>query len=349
MKLTSPPSERGSTLVIVLALGTAGLLILSGTLGWVFTNTSLSQRNNEYFRSVAVAEAATEKVISRLAYDYQQEGEGLVFANLESYRTGVPNTAEDPGYGNYAFTDGLGNSGRSYVQNVPPNEFRVLTAQYRGLRGYGTAFHVASNVRETTSRFGITAAVRQDIEVATIPLFQFAIFYNLDLEINPGPNMTITGPVHANGNIYLEPQAALIFQGDVTSAGSILSYKKPGDPIVRSHGTVTFQGEHDAGLSTLNLPIGTNNSPLAVRQVVEAPPEDESASSPMGKQRFYNKADMIIIITDSATNVTSGIANSMATTVNASHYNKFLFLTSSFYNQREAKTVKAVQLDIAAL
>ena len=351
MRTPSFRAERGSTLVVVLLFGAAGLVILGGTLGWVTSNTTMSQRNNEYFRTVAVAEAATEKVISQIAFDYQQNGEVGILANLANYRATVPTAAEDALFANYAFHDAQGTADATYVRNVPPNDFRVLTAQYRGLRGYGTAFHIVSDARELTSRFNITAAVRQDIEMATIPLFQFAIFYNLDLEINPGPNMTVTGPVHSNYEIFLEPQATLTFQGDVTAAGNILNHKKPGDPLGRTRGSVVYAPgvQHDAGVSTLNLPIGTNNSPAVVREVVEPPPLSELPSSPLGKERFYNKADMIVTVTDLGVSVTSGIVNNRGTTIGAAHYNKFVSTAANFYNKRELKTVNAVQIDVAGL
>lgn len=36
-----------------------------------------------------------------------------------------------------------------------------------------------------------------------VPLFQFAAFYNKDLEISPGEAMTLNGRVHVNGDLYL--------------------------------------------------------------------------------------------------------------------------------------------------
>ncbi len=39
-----------------------------------------------------------------------------------------------------------------------------------------------------------------------IPMFQFAAFYNKDLEILPGPAMTLDGPVHTNGDLYVGTQ-----------------------------------------------------------------------------------------------------------------------------------------------
>jgi hypothetical protein len=42
------------------------------------------------------------------------------------------------------------------------------------------------------------------------PLFQFAVFYSNDLEINPGANMTINGRVHTNGDMHLTSNGATL-------------------------------------------------------------------------------------------------------------------------------------------
>jgi len=69
---------------------------------------------------------------------------------------------------------------------------------------------------------GVTAYTRQDMEVAMIPLFQFGIFYNMDLEFFPGQNMTIAGPVHTNGRLMARGEAGgtatLTFTDRVTAA-----------------------------------------------------------------------------------------------------------------------------------
>ena len=52
----------------------------------------------------------------------------------------------------------------------------------------------------------VTSYCEQDLEVATIPLFQFAVFYNMDMEFAPGADMTIAGPVHTNGNLIARNQ-----------------------------------------------------------------------------------------------------------------------------------------------
>jgi hypothetical protein len=347
--LSPAPANRGGyALVTVLIFGAIGLTIVAGALDWCTTNTRMNQRNNQYFRTVAAAEAATEKVLSSMEYDYQRDGEALVANNNSAYRHMVPTTTENALWGNYRFSNGY-YPGRTWVELLSSSTYKVLDAQYRGLRGWATDYRIVSDAQELNTSFTINSGVQQDVQLATIPLFQFAIFYNMDLEINPGPTMTVTGPVHGNTNLYLQPQNPLIFEDDVTSAGAIITDKKPGDPTSRTKGSITFVGEHDAGLSTLQLPIGTNNTPTAVREVVEMPPVGESATSLMGLQRYYNKADLVILVKDGGVEVKSGLADNFATVVPASQYNLFLDTSKTFVNMRENKTVKTTQIDVGKL
>ncbi len=347
------PHRRASTLLMVLVLSAATLLILASTLGWATTNLNLNGRNNEYFRTLAVAEAATEKVLASIASDYQNGGDAAVLPNISSYRSLVPTASENPIFGSYTFNDAQGQVGKTYIQHIPPAEFRQLNAQYKDLYGFSAIYRVISNARENTGRFKITAACWQDIETATIPLFQFAIFYTPVLEINPGANMTVNGPVHCNLDIHADPGATLTFQGDVTAAGEIINKERPGDPNTTRNGTLVFQSEHDSGLSTLNLPIGVDNSPEQVRKVVEPPPSGEDPNSPLGKQRFYNKADVIVTVRNTGVTVTSGILNNKDTDVTLSSYTsgsrRWVNTSTTLFNKRENKTVRAVTIDVADL
>ncbi|RIL06988.1 MAG: hypothetical protein DCC75_10395 [Proteobacteria bacterium] len=69
-----------------------------------------------------------------------------------------------------------------------------------------------------------------------VPLFQFAVFYNKDLEILPGPAMNLNGPVHVNGDLYLNSNTSLDINGQVSASGSIYRGRKDGTqtPICNS-------------------------------------------------------------------------------------------------------------------
>jgi hypothetical protein len=55
-----------------------------------------------------------------------------------------------------------------------------------------------------------------------IPLFQFGIFYNDDMEIHPGPNFNFGGRVHSNGHMFLMSGSNLYFKSRVTAVGEII-------------------------------------------------------------------------------------------------------------------------------
>jgi hypothetical protein len=65
-----------------------------------------------------------------------------------------------------------------------------------------------------------TAYAQEALEVRDGPLFADAIFYNMDLELHPGPAQSITGPIHANGNIWAVAETALTFSGPITASGN---------------------------------------------------------------------------------------------------------------------------------
>ena len=50
--------------------------------------------------------------------------------------------------------------------------------------GLVSPYRVVSNAREKNTPYEIVAGVKQDFQLALIPIFQFAIFYTIDLEIN---------------------------------------------------------------------------------------------------------------------------------------------------------------------
>lgn len=65
------------------------------------------------------------------------------------------------------------------------------------------------------------ATVQIDGEFSRIPIFQFGVLYEHDLDIHPGPAMVIGGRVHSNGDIYLDPSTSLALNSPITTSGDI--------------------------------------------------------------------------------------------------------------------------------
>jgi len=341
--------QEASALLIVMLLSAVAILILASTMRWTNNTAYLTERNIQYLDTVYAAEAATEKVVTEFNVDFARMGASVVNAKVPVYRGRIPKYTEHPYWGKFKFSNGKGKDDEVSVDIISPWQMSPLISQYQGLSGYAATYRIRANALDLTSRHDVSGAVQQDVQVALVPIYQFAIFYNMDMEVNPGARMNITGRAHGNANIYLQPPAPLTFLGDITSAGEIIFGKKPGDPVIRNVSSVTFNGEHDSGVMSLNLPICTNNSPETVREIVEIPPQNESANSDLGKQRFYNLADLVILV-NGANDVEArggGLGNGNGVKLKWSSISNFLRTDVSFYDQREKKTIKATEIDVA--
>lgn len=351
LSVHSRQSQRGSALLIVLGLGAVALIIFAGTLRWTAGTTHLTDQSVRHAVTVAAAEAATELVLAEIGQDFAQQGAGVVNSKMPTYRTRVPKAAQHPHWGRFRFSNGQGNQNETRLQVIQPwTNGAPLISQYNGLKGYAATFRVTSNARDLESGRELLGAVQQDVQLALIPIYQFAIFYNLNLEIHPGAPMVIGGRVHANANIYTRPGSPLTFQNDVTSTGEIIPDKHPLDPLYRTGGSVQFLAEHDSGVTSLNLPIGTANTPEAVRQIVEIPPNNESPNSDLGRQRFYNNADLVIVVTDNNVSVRGGgVGNGNGPNLSWASVSNFVRLDRTLYDKREQKTIKLTEINVAGL
>jgi hypothetical protein len=327
------------------------MLTLGGLYTYTKTSEHINQRGNDLSVAVSAAEAATEKVISQITTDFRNYGDGYLQLHLDNYRRLVPSASEASDWTNFDFMDLSGTGNRVEVQYTPmtQNGLSLISNMYGPLRGFNDLVRVISNARMRNSMDQVVGSVYQDINLTRIPIFQYAIFYNVLLEFTPLPPMTVTGPVHCNTNIWMNPMGSLTFNNDVTSSGTIYQGAYAVSPLPLLGGTVTYNGAHDSGVSTLSLPIGTNNSPAAVQQVIGIPPSSEDPQSSIGQQRYYNKADLLIIVSNNNVVVESGLATSFAYSVSTNEFLSFISTNFSFYNKREAKTILGIQIDVGKL
>ncbi|NOS70037.1 MAG: hypothetical protein HOP33_08910 [Verrucomicrobia bacterium] len=360
MKLHCRPETRsGYALLVVLVLGTAAILVFSSTLRRTTTVSKLNERNNSWVKSINAAEAATEKVIARMRYDYVYGQDAFVTNNLATYRTYVPTAAENSYWGNFEFSDGLGNVGRTYVKPITTRVYTNLSSQYTGLNGFQTIYRVMSNVRPTIGTYPTSAAVQQDVETDSIPVFQFAIFYNGLLEFSTAATMTVRGRTHANANIYTGSGSQLTFNGTVTTSGTISSPANAGGtPPWTYTGTYNGSPTYRTNVPVLNLPVGTNNTAAAVHAIIEMPPSSEDVTSPLGQQRYYNKAHVVMLVSNDT--VTAMIKNDIGDTpitvsvptwgTNSPQLRTnfpFLSITNQFKERREGtKSNYLTQIDV---
>jgi len=352
--------RHGYALIIALCFLSISLLAYTSLLYWVSSNAKITKRNNLFIQSQAAAEAATESVMANMMMDFNNQS-----LSAASVYTNSANLPAQTGWPiGFLFSDTNGNANTTSV-GIGAVAWTNLPARYTGLMGIGQPCVIAAQATPTNVSDNPSAIVCQNIWFGAIPIFQFAIFYNLDLEINPGKAMTINGKVHSNQNIYATGSGSgtpLTFSTNVEA--SLKVYTTP-DPLDTGNagrsGNVVFTMSANnpvAGASSLSMPIGTNNDPAVVIGILGIPPTGTDPTTATGQSYEYNKSDIILsnsaagklsayyfnpnqtpnqkLIPMDVTNVSSGVTNiyySFATNV-------------SFYDYRESRTVQAVQVDV---
>ncbi len=325
------------------------LAILASAMTWSATSTRLTHRSIQYTRAVAAAEAATEKVLSQMTRDYLSGGEKLVLDNLATYRQTVPTSADSAYWAQWAFDNGAGQSGRVHVQSSIATNYVVLNSAYSGLRGFVSTYTIVAHARESATYQNVGGGVLQEVQLTRIPVFQFAMYGSADMEIQNGQPLIINGRVHANGTLYVAPISDLTFQSDVTSSVNILYARHPLDTRTPPYGTTVYQALKESPVPAMTLPIGTTNTPEAIREIIHPPIAGEDPNSPLGRLRYYNQADLIIVVSNASVTASSGRFNNFSTTIPTNQVLSYVTLTNSFRDAREEKTVRPVDLDIGAL
>jgi hypothetical protein len=101
----------------------------------------------------------------------------------------------------------------------------VTSGPYAGLFGLNQRIDLSVTARDSLSH---RSDVVVGVNAQSIPLFQFGVFYQDDLEILNGPPMVFAGWVHTNGNLYVT-SSNLAFQDIITTPGNVYWQRKDHD------------------------------------------------------------------------------------------------------------------------
>lgn len=350
LRLLQTRWRAGSALVMTMIMTGVALAILAGAMTWSANSTRLTHRSIQYSRTVVAAEGATEKVLTRMTRDFLSGGEKAVQDNLTGYRQLLPTAADSAFWNHWQFNDAAGNVGRLYIERRLANKYIVIDSTYAGLRGFVSTYAIAAHARDTAALQEVDAGVVQEIQLARIPVFQFAMYSSGDMEISCGQPFNVTGRVHSNQQLYVEPDNALTFQSDVTAVNDILFQRHPLDTRGAPSGSAVYQAKKNSKVAAMTLPIGTTNTPEAIREIIQPPPVGEDPNSPLGRVRYYNQADLILTVSDAGLSASSQKYNSGAVIpIPTNELAAWVTTTNSFYDARESKTVQPIDIDVQAM
>src|SRR5258708_5406344 len=105
--------------------------------------------------------------------------------------------------------------------NVSNSTVTIQSGPFSGLIASVTPYILNSTATQTAT--GAQVNLQRNVNNYLIPIFQFGMFSNEDIELYPLPPMAINGRVHANGNIYASASISLTFQAKVTTANEFIT------------------------------------------------------------------------------------------------------------------------------
>jgi hypothetical protein len=363
------PSARGYALLMTLIFIGIALLLLGSVMDWSNSNAKQTARNNLFGMSEAAAEAATETIVAQMTFDFFYQN----FSSIPNYYmtnsiNQLPVTTSWPV--KFSFSNPSNSTSPTFVSvnpiNWTTNWSTLFSSNYAGLHAYVAYCAVISTATTSNQPYDVSASVQETFQLASIPLFQYTAFYDLDMEIDPGAAMTLSGPVFSNGGIWARGPDT--FSSTVTAVGVVSTNNADPWLLSKTDGTAsTFSqpsGVH-SNADTLAMPIGQTNDPIAIRSLLGLTPSGTAPYSSTGQVYFANQASIIISNSSSGTisaflqdsnnvppltpipyDVTKYTTNAGVITTNKS----YSFATNTtFYDFREGKTVKAVELNVGAL
>lgn len=223
-----------------------------------------------------------------------------------------------------------------------------------------------ADVTATSLGSPVVARVRRIFEKEIISPWDYAIFYDSDLELHPGPAQTITGWVHTNGALYTG-HSSLTFGSRVTHARGWTIGFMPGDG---QHPNETPQSPHYQA----DIPPAkdVNHQPFGIDPwAVFAPRYSDGSNDgwlelvkrpvagqpdPKPDARYFNQADIRILVDASnsivMTDRTGAVINGSSTGQNAQLYNAFqnaVSTNATIQDNREGASVRLVTLNVSMI
>jgi hypothetical protein len=235
--------EQGMAMVTALLV----LLLISAMIvgmSWlVLTDKKLggnnSDRQTAFYGAEAGMEALTTQLQSAFANNYALSASDItkIVNTTQTATNNIPGVS-------YLAPDGTNGFVIQFTPDPAPSnagnplaqQHTILSGTYAGLVGLLTPYTM-----QVTSRtaFGSEARLQRTVQTVAIPVFQFGLFSDTDLDFFAGPDFNFGGRLHTNGNLWLaENGGTLTLAGKTTAVGEVIRTNlENGFPTTSSYNT----------------------------------------------------------------------------------------------------------------
>jgi hypothetical protein len=251
------PRERGAALITAILILALLAVVAMSVLGFVSSEIRIAGSDLQRTQTFYASAAAMEKMTSDLS-DLFSRTSNPTPGQLLFIQNSPPPELLNMGF---AFDQKLSLDDATLTamrksQGITNGSFPTANIQsgpYAGLTATVAPYLMSSTTTQTATKAQVT--LQRQVNNYLIPLFQFGMFSDEDIELHPGPAFTFNGRVHANGNIYVNGNVK--FLSKVTTANELVT-------DVLRNGTIKTS-------NTVSMQIGAINSPMTMGSVIGGP------------------------------------------------------------------------------
>lgn len=237
----SRPGERGSALPMAVLVTLLVSVVSISLLATVSSEGGIAGSDLQRTRTFYAAQAGMEKMTNGFS--------GIFARTVNPTQNDLDAVAND--YPTELFVEGF-NFEQQFIQQGARRSVVIPHGSFAGLNASVVPYTLTSTVRMRGTDTQV--ALQREMNNYLVPIFQFGIFSDDDIELHPGPAFYMNGRVHANGNIYVNGNVT--FLSKVTTANEavidVLRNGSERDPSVKMR----------IGNTTVNMTKGSvNNGP----------------------------------------------------------------------------------------
>ncbi len=201
---TKIKSQQGAALAIAIIIVAILAIVAMTALAFSSSEARIAGSDLQRSQTFYAASAGLEKMTSDFS-DLFRVKMNPTAGDLYTIETTPPTELETEGYSflqNIEEDTARLNELRS-IQGLPSTIYprvNLPSGPYAGLYASIVPYKMSSKaVMDST---GVEVELEREFNNYLVPLFQFGLFSNEDIEVHPGPLMTFNGRVHGNKNIY---------------------------------------------------------------------------------------------------------------------------------------------------
>jgi len=210
-KGSRPANERGSAIVIALFVLTLISVFVALALSRSSAEASAVGNETKEGRTFYAAQGSLEMMTRNFnkKFEVNLKPSSAEFDDVRN--AAVPGLSVGSGSGIYNFNQEVLQTSNNAAVVLQDKDFAGLYAKRDTWRLRTTA----------TDNVGVQVQLTRNILNNLVPIFQFGIFYDDDLEFHPGPRFDFGGRVHSNGSLFMQASTGLYFSSKVSAANFI--------------------------------------------------------------------------------------------------------------------------------